>query len=38
VTPGGRHPKLPLATFDGKDFAVCFRTRRGRTLHVPAGR
>lgn len=36
VVLSDRHPRLPLATVDGRDFAVYFRRRPGRKLHVPA--
>jgi predicted nucleic acid-binding protein len=28
-------PRLPVVTVDASDFAVYFRTRRGRRLFVP---
>ena len=35
VVLSDRHPKLPLATVDQNDFAVYFRRRKGRILHLP---
>ncbi len=35
VVLSDRQPDLPLATVDQNDFAVYFRGRKGRTLHLP---